>query len=79
MKTSLERCPFCNSHNLQGDMNQVVYWVACLDCGACGPQAMNKTEAILLWNGTCEKAGYTSLVTDPQSSNRKDRKAIEVF
>jgi hypothetical protein len=79
MKTSLERCPFCNSHNLHGDLNQSVYWIACLECRACGPTSLDKTNAILLWNGTCEAAGYTSLVTDPSVSNRRDRKAVEVF
>lgn len=74
-----KRCPFCNSHTLQIDMNAASYWIHCLDCGATGPHSLHKLSALAFWNGEEHRAGYTSLVTgaQPKSSNRNDLKEIE--
>lgn len=58
-----KRCPFCNSHTLQIDMNVSFYWIHCLDCGATGPHSLHKINALAFWNG--------------RSSNRDDLKEIE--
>jgi transcription elongation factor Elf1 len=74
----LKRCPFCNTHNLSVHLNSTAWWIECLDCNACGPLSSNAVYAVQLWNGTCTKAGYTSLVTDAKSSNRDQTKDIEL-
>lgn len=74
----LKRCPFCNCHNLHLDMNQTLYWIACLECGSTGPNSLSKDTACELWNGECRRAGYTSLVTMANGSNRDQKKEIEL-
>lgn len=60
-KSKIEACPFCNSRakiNHTGHDRKVdlVYWVVCTVCGACGPFAdiekgcNIKEKAIEFWN-----------------------------
>jgi Lar family restriction alleviation protein len=46
------KCPFCKNSNKLTTDNQVAgkAFVWCLNCGAMGPNAESKQEAIKLWN-----------------------------
>lgn len=54
----LKPCPFCESDDIQAETDYWTYgpykneyWsVCCIDCGARGPMAKTKDEAIRLWN-----------------------------
>lgn len=48
----LAPCPFCGSNNVSSGevMGDDFQQTACLDCGACGPEARGDDEADVLWN-----------------------------
>ena len=54
-------CPFCGG--AAGDPEEIIgiYAVRCLECGANGPVARTRTEAIKGWNeGTTPRQGHMS-------------------
>lgn len=68
------RCPFCNHLRLTVDMNQSVYWVHCIECGADGPHSLHRDRAILLWNHGVDNP---SAMVAKRDSNQRMSKAIE--
>lgn len=50
-------CPFCNHHPLELDsrmlpkhMNEVVFFLKCPKCFACGPEVNNRDKVVIYWN-----------------------------
>jgi transcription elongation factor Elf1 len=74
----LKRCPFCNGHDLVMDLNTVVFWVHCFECGAQGPSSHERSGAAQYWNGDHQYQNRSALVTNRvEGSNRDDLKEIE--
>ena len=50
-KFAVKDCPYCSSIDdvkLGGSLS--VAYIQCAHCGLCGPQGVDATEAITLWN-----------------------------
>ena len=78
MEAKVKRCPFCNSHRLTMDLNALVRWLKCLECGACGPLAgKSASDAVMYWNGDHPHQNPSALVAD-RASNRDDLKTIQL-
>ena len=43
-------CPFCRVGDVEMNGTYKSFWVKCMNCGALGPDANGRTEAIKLWN-----------------------------
>lgn len=70
----LKRCPFCNSHDLQFQCSEIVYWVQCMECSAMGPTSRTYNGAKSYWNGS-PAINSSALVAD-RTANRDDLKEI---
>ena len=50
MSEQIGKCPYCGSDNVSITSTWGKYFGKCNGCGACGPEAQNYTDAVLLWN-----------------------------
>lgn len=75
MNARIKRCAFCNGHHCTMDVNQVVYWVRCLDCGAAGPHGYTPERAVGFWN---EGDGNPAALVINRQSNHHELKEVEL-